>query len=637
MRNRHLIASILLATTVFTASCASSGGVNSAANVASVAKMAGLSEAAVATAVLDSEGKIVGPAAYETLEDALKAGDTFAYLQKVKALDATARDENPILSAYLALDRAAAGDIVGARTELGFSEEQGAPEVTSDLNRFLNAWFYALEGNTDAAIREHRSVASNMPSLTGELSLAAMLEAIGRPEEAIAVYEAITPTRIEAPEHQFDPRGLVYSHVRTIVARHALLLRQMGRIEDAKAVYQQLADAEPEEAIAYAAALDTLESGKNLDDEVMTVEGAFAQSLADLSRAVQEQRIFRLIALGIYPEGFDSNRSSFDQVALLIDPDNDGLRGGIVADLYDNGFYQGAAHVALGEPEPSAGFRISAGHAFIRAEQPEAVKESIDMALALMDEDEKLETIYGAVQLRTLLQDKDGAFELLGQLNALAENPAEQASAHSLSTDIYSQFGDYDKALDHASKARELDDTHDHRIQLANTLGEAGKVEEGLKILRAEMLTRPNDPYMLNSLGYYLTINTEQHEEAYKILSRARALAQRDPYIADSLGWAMYKLGHLNGALRLIRSAKDDIAPQTHWEVESHLGDVLWHLGRTDEAEAAWQVALENRPPVNERKNLESRLANGLTDPKPVERKLPNISLDEGEIGRQDI
>ncbi len=634
MRNRHLLASTFIAISLVVTGCASTDAVGSPEFIESIASESGLSQAAAATAVIDSSGAVHS---YETREDALKAGDTFGYLNKLKALDDEELANDQILPAYLALDYAAAGDLEAARLELGFGAEGEGPEVTSDFYVFLNAWFYALEGKSDEAIQQHRNVASGMPGLTGELSLAALLESIGRPEEAIAVYEAITPARIEAPEHQFDPRGLVYSHVRTVVARHALLLRQLGRIDEAKAVYQQLADAEPEEAISYAAAIESLETGKNLDDEEMDVAGAFAQALSDVSRAVQEQRIIRLIMMGIYPDGFDPRRSAFDQVALLIDPSDEGLRGGIIADLYDNGFYDGAAHVALGGPEPSAAFQISAGHAYIMAEKPGAADAAIAQALALMTGDEKLDTLYGAVQLRTLLEDKEGAYDLLGQVVALAENPAEQASAHALSTDIYSQFGDHDIALEHAQKAHALDDTHDRRILLADALGDAGKVEEGLAILRSEVLLRPNDPYMLNSLGYYLAINTDRYEEGYKVLARARVLAQRDPYIADSLGWASFKLGHLDEALRLIKSAQKDLEPQQHWEVETHLGDIYWHMGRKDEANAAWQIALENWPPVDKKKEIEARLANGLTEPKPEKRKLPDAPLTDGEIARQDI
>ena len=476
-----------------------------------------------------------------------------------------------------------------------------------------------------------------MPGLTGDLSLAAMLEALGRPEQALAVYESLTPTRIEAPEHQFDPRGLLYSHIKTVISRHALLLQKLDRIDEAKAVYQRLADAEPEEAISYAAALESLETGKNLHNESLTVRAAFAQSLADVSRALQEQRIIRQIMMGGRPDGFDDQRSAFDQVALLIHPEDDGLRTSIVDDFYENALYESAAHVALTGPKPTASLEIAAGQAYLMAGQEAAARTAIDKALELSDADNRLQTLYGALQLRTLLNDEAEAGELLDELLAAAESPAERAAAHGLAAEIYGQFGNYANAAENAEKARALDDTHDRRLALADALGKAGRVNEAIILLRTERLARPNDPYTLNSLGYFLIIHTDKYEEGYRVLARAKALAQHDPYISDSFGWALFKMGDLKGALRMIETSRKELKPHRHWEIESHLGDIYWYLDRKDDAREAWQHALDNRPPVEERRKLEAKLAEGLTAPAPEKRPLPDVSINDGEVDRQDI
>jgi Flp pilus assembly protein TadD len=172
---------------------------------------------------------------------------------------------------------------------------------------------------------------------------------------------------------------------------------------------------------------------------------------------------------------------------------------------------------------------------------------------------------------------------------------------------------------------------------LADTLGQAGLINDALVILRSERLARPNDPYTLNSLGYFLITRTDRYEEGYKVLARALLLADSDPYIADSLGWALYKLGDLERARSLIESARDGLAPKSHWEIEHHLGDIYWHLGRRDDARAAWQAALGNYPPSSERDQITARLRDGLTTPRPEKRPLPEISLEDLEVERQDI
>ena len=596
-----------------------------------------LSPAARSTAVLGDNGKPLGISAYPAPIDAVKAGDMAAFLIMTQGLDATDRNSNPFFNAFLALDRAAAGDTAGARTILNIQDDADTADAGSNLYAYLDAWFLAMDGQPDAAIERHRSAAAGMPGLTGELSLAAMLEAVGRPDQALAVYESLTPSKIEAPEHQFDPRGLLYSHIKTVISRHALLLQRLGRIEEAKAVYQRLADAEPEEAISYAAALDSLETGKNLKNEPLTVRAAFAQSLSDVSRTLQEQRIIRKIMMGGRPEGFDDQRSAMDQVALLINPEDDGLRSAIIDDFYDNALYDSAAHMVSVSPKPTASLELAAGQALLMGGKVDEAREAVDKALSLATDEDRLPTLYGALQLTTLLDDEARSDKLLDELLKTAESPAERASAHGLAAEIYGQFGNYEKAAKNAEEARNLDDTHDRRLALADALGKVGKVNEAIILLRTERLARPNDPYTLNSLGYFLIVNTDKYEEGYRILARARALAQHDPYISDSFGWALFKMGDLEAARRMIESSRQELQPHRHWEIENHLGDIYWYLDRKDDAKEAWQYALDNRPPAVERKQLEAKLASGLSTPAPEKRPLPDVSLTDGEVDRQDI
>ncbi|CAN0500404.1 unnamed protein product, partial [Scytosiphon promiscuus] len=220
-----------------------------------------------------------------------------------------------------------------------------------------------------------------------------------------------------------------------------------------KAVYQKLADAEPEEAISYAAAIESLETGKNLDNEPLDVPAAFAQSLADVSRALQEQRIIRTIMMGGRIEGFDDQRSAFDQVALLINPKDEGLRAAVIDQLYESALYDGVAHVALSATQETASLQIAAGQALIMSGDEAGARAAVARALEITDEDDRLRTLYGALQLRTLLNDQNGSSELVDEVISLASNQAERASAHGLAAEIKGQFGDLEAAAVHAAKA----------------------------------------------------------------------------------------------------------------------------------------------------------------------------------------
>lgn len=593
-----------------------------------------LSPAALATAVKSEDGS---KAVYATPLDALKAGDTAGYLTLLGAMTETQRQEDRFYNAYLALDRAAADDTAGARAYLGITGEIEDDTGIPGFYLWLDSWLMALDGDLDGAINRHREVASGMPGITGDLSLAAMLEAAGRNEEALAVYDALTPTVIEAPEHEFDPQGIVFAHISTVIVRHSLLLQRMGRIAESQAVYQRLADAEPEQATSYAAAIDSLKTGKNLDNKSLTTKTGFALALSDVAYAMQQQRFIQTVMMGGNIEGFDDKRASFDLAILLIDPANENVRSGVIDALYEEALYDGAAHVAQTAPETSPALLISAAQALLMGGDEPAARDAIQNALAIADNDDRLSTLYGALQLRALLDDKDEAFELVPELLQLAENPAEQAAAHGIASSIFQHFGDPAKAAEHARDARRLDDTHERRMVLADALGQAGQINDALVILRSERLARPNDPYTLNSLGYFLITRTDKYEEGYKVLARAMLLAETDPYIADSFGWALYKLGDLERAKGLIEGAREDLLPQNHWEIENHLGDIYWHLDRKEDATKAWETALANYPPNSERLLIEEKLRDGLKTPKPEKRPLPEISLEDLEVERRDI
>ena len=111
--------------------------------------------------------------------------------------------------------------------------------------------------------------------------------------------------------------------------------------------------------------------------------------------------------------------------------------------------------------------------------------------------------------------------------------------------------------------------------------------------LRQIILMLPEDSRALNHLGYMLADQTSRYQEALELVERAIAIAPEDPAILDSLAWAQYKLGHYEEALQNLRKAFSSFPDH---EVASHLGEVLWMMGREDEAVRVWQDALAVEP-----------------------------------------
>ena len=595
-----------------------------------------LSKAAKATSVLDERGKPVGPSAYEDASDAIKAGDMAAYLQVLAADTENEETTETFRGLLLAIDALAADDLDGARK---IAESVEGDDGPTQFNAYISSWIYAFEDNTDKAIREHRAAASGLPGLTSDLSLAALLESLGQEEGALAVYTSLTPGEIDAPEHDLDVQNLYFSDIQTVISRRALLLRRLGRIDEAIAVYQRLAEAEPEQAVSYAAAIQSLKDGRGLDDEALTPRTALARTLTDISLAFARGRIFERVQRGLPTNVFDETKSSLDQAALLLSPDDEDLRLLVINGLHQNALYDGAAHVALSAPELKPNLGMSAALALMLQQDQAQAKKALGRALELdIDEDEEFGIKLRAAALYSLLDEERKALDLTDEALASADNPSRLARANAAKADVLQHYARYEDALVFANEARRLDDTHDRRMYVTTILGELDRDREALKILRQGHLERPNDPYMLNTLGYFLISHTDRYEEGYKLLGRASQLAPRNPYIRDSFGWAQYKLGHIGPAGRIIESSRDLLAPERHWEIEDHLGDIYWHQGDKDKAREAWEAALEIYPPATVRATIEAKLQDGITVPPPERQTLPSLSFEQdARLTERDI
>ncbi|MEZ5491084.1 MAG: tetratricopeptide repeat protein [Gammaproteobacteria bacterium] len=120
-----------------------------------------------------------------------------------------------------------------------------------------------------------------------------------------------------------------------------------------------------------------------------------------------------------------------------------------------------------------------------------------------------------------------------------------------------------------------------------------GDMESSERDLRRIIRLQPDDFRALNHLGYMLADRTARFQEALELLEQAIALAPDDPAVIDSLAWAQYKLGRYEDALQNLRRA---FAAFPDHEVASHLGEVLWVMGREQEALQVWEDALEETP-----------------------------------------
>jgi tetratricopeptide (TPR) repeat protein len=131
------------------------------------------------------------------------------------------------------------------------------------------------------------------------------------------------------------------------------------------------------------------------------------------------------------------------------------------------------------------------------------------------------------------------------------------------------------------------------RYSEALLLQEQGRLRRAVSVLKALVDEHPDDPSMLNALGYLLTDRFDRHTEARDYIQRALAMSPDSPAIIDSMGWVLFKLGEYEAALGYLERAYrlfDDP------EVAAHLVDVQWALGRRDAALELLNAALTEQP-----------------------------------------
>ena len=108
--------------------------------------------------------------------------------------------------------------------------------------------------------------------------------------------------------------------------------------------------------------------------------------------------------------------------------------------------------------------------------------------------------------------------------------------------------------------------------------------------LATAMALDPDNPVLLNFLGYGKLERGEDIASAEAMIRKASALRPDDASITDSLGWALFKRGQTNEAIETLRRAAAGDPAQS--EIHEHLGDALYTAGRKIEARFSWQAAL---------------------------------------------
>ncbi|MCR5879978.1 tetratricopeptide repeat protein [Phenylobacterium sp. J367] len=137
-----------------------------------------------------------------------------------------------------------------------------------------------------------------------------------------------------------------------------------------------------------------------------------------------------------------------------------------------------------------------------------------------------------------------------------------------------------------------------------------GRWPEAETDLQAALKLRPDEPELLNYLGYTWIDRGERLPEAMAMVEKAVAANPRSGAMIDSLGWAHYRMGDFKKAVERLEQAVELEAGDP--EINNHLGDAYWMVGRKDEAVFQWRRVLTLDPDARIKADVEAKLASGL-------------------------
>ena len=169
------------------------------------------------------------------------------------------------------------------------------------------------------------------------------------------------------------------------------------------------------------------------------------------------------------------------------------------------------------------------------------------------------------------------------------EIQAQQAEAQLLQ-DAHDYQGAY-KVLNTALVGNP--DSADLLYDVAMVAEKLNRLDEVESRLKRVIELKPDNAQALNALGYTLVDRTQRAAEGLKLIEKAHVLSPEDPFILDSMGWAHFRLGNLEESEKFLRRA---LSERPDPEIAAHLGEVLWAKGERGRAREVWQSALKETP-----------------------------------------
>jgi Flp pilus assembly protein TadD len=414
----------------------------------------------------------------------------------------------------------------------------------------LKPWAAAAAGDTERAVALPDGPSPRLTRLSAMESQAALLERAKRYDEAETDYKALTGNP-QLGGLYIDPYGA--------------FLERRGRSKEAAALYADALKRAPGDR-DLKLDLARASAGKRAPPMLSLKQGAAKALTAAAELALVDKQI--------------NEGEVYLRLALKLDPARDEAWV-YLGDIRASANQPQAAREAYGHVAPGSTIWPEARQRVIASYQAEDDNET---ALKLTQELIKAQPgdRNAMVTEADLLRATDRFSEAVTVLDALIASSASNA----------------DWAL---------------YFERGTALDRAGRWPEAEKDLLKALTLQPDEPDVLNYLGYSWVTHGEKLQQAMGMLQKAY-LAQPDSgEIADSLGWAYYSLGDYKTAVQRLERAVS-LAPVSA-EINDHLGDAYWRAGRKTEAQYQWSRVLTLKPTPELKTAAEQKLTGGLSAP----------------------
>jgi tetratricopeptide (TPR) repeat protein len=145
--------------------------------------------------------------------------------------------------------------------------------------------------------------------------------------------------------------------------------------------------------------------------------------------------------------------------------------------------------------------------------------------------------------------------------------------------------------------------------------------------LKKALELKPEQPHVLNYLGYSWIDQGINLDDGMKMIRRAVEQRPDDGYIVDSLGWAYFRIGNYEEATKNLERAID-LRPEDP-TINDHLGDAYWRIGRKLEAKFQWSHARDLKPEPEELPKIDAKIKDGLPDDKEPTAAANDVKKDD--------